>query len=200
MYRYHRGKAVCDKTGRQPIREVEGALAEWIQETMLTAEVRSRVIGQLKNELQKQLTGTSIDVEAAETELATLKQQLRNLAEAVAKGDQIPELLAEMRKRSARVRQLEGDLLSVRRAPKVVNDLLARAEQAADRRLNHLRALVEARSPSREAQELFRSAFPGGLKFCQLKKGRRKIWRVSGVGVLEGFTLDCDPSAAARST
>ena len=26
-----------------------------------------------------------------------------------------------------------------------------------------------------------------------MQKGRRKIWRVKGVGVLDGFTLDCDP-------
>ncbi len=136
----------------------------------------------------------NVDVEVAAREVATLKQELRNLAKAIASGgEQMPELMAEMKRRSDRVRLLEADLAAARRTPKMIEELLSRVEASADRRLNELRASLEARSGTPEAQELFRSVYPDGLEFIQIEKGRRKIWRVKGVGVLTGFELDCDP-------
>ena len=49
------------------------------------------------------------------------------------------------------------------------------------------------RARRRQLQSGGHVSFPDGLEFIQVQKGRRKIWRVKGVGVLDGFTLDCDP-------
>ncbi len=68
----------------------------------------------------------------------------------------------------------------------MLSDMLGLAEPAADRRLNALRQALEARASTEVAQELFRSAFPDGLKFLQIEVGKRKVWRIQGTGVLTG--------------
>jgi len=95
-----------------------------------------------------------VDVEVAAREVATLKQELRNLAKAVASGgEHMPELLGEMKRRTERVKLLEADLAAARRTPKMIEELLSRVDASADRRLNELRHWRLA--PARAGSPLF---------------------------------------------
>jgi hypothetical protein len=100
------------------------------------------------------------DTDALEKELTDLRAEQKRLARAVATaGDDIPEL----RLRNDRIRRLEANLAPARRTPAAVGDLLARAEEAAHKKLADLRKSLEGDLPTLRAA--LRALFPEGLAF-----------------------------------
>lgn len=115
------------------------------------------------------------------------------LARAVATGgDAIPELLTELRERNKKIRNLEADLAAARRTPKMVADMLARAETAARTRLIDLRTQLAEDSPERRT--VFSELFSDGVVFTQSQdeEGRR-CWKVSGAAPLNWVRSGSDP-------
>jgi hypothetical protein len=60
------------------------------------------VLAEIRTEIAAQLPRNDADVAALEAELATTRVEQKRLAKAVAMADDVPELVSELRKRSAR--------------------------------------------------------------------------------------------------
>jgi hypothetical protein len=153
--RHHqRGNAVCEVKLRQPIDEVEAAVAQKVLEKWLTPDVIAEIVTALREHLTAQFDATAHDAAVLDQELTRLRAEQRNLASAIATGgDAIPELVTELRRRNDRSRLLEIDIASDRRTPAMVEDMIRRAEQAAVRRMGELRAMLAAPGDGREVYE-----------------------------------------------
>ncbi|HEY2748570.1 MAG TPA: recombinase family protein, partial [Polyangia bacterium] len=194
--RHHmRGNAVCPVKVRQRIEEVEGAVADYILEHWLTDDLVTDILAEMRQTLTAQVAASSGDADTMEAELARLRGEQRNLAAAVATGgDQIPELLSELRNRNDRIRALDIDLASARRTPAMVESMLAQAEATARRKLQELRTALA--TPA-DAREVFESLFlPEGLEFEEgwSTDGTRRVWAVSATAHPAKCILQSDPT------
>jgi hypothetical protein len=141
---------------------------------------------------ERHLKASAIDIGAEEAQLQTLRAEQRNLATAVAtRGDSIPELVAELRKRSDRIRMLEADIAAAKRAPEQTAKLLAEIEAEIGADIDNMRqTLLE--EPS-DARDVFTRTIRQGLEFIPDKDGTRAIWKIRGRAELGRFKLKSDP-------
>jgi hypothetical protein len=180
-------------TIHQPMDEVHAALIDYLKRAVLTPSVLETVVSAIRDEVAKLLSAGAKDVTGLEKELAGLRAEQRRLARAVATaGDDIPELVAELRLRSDRIRRLEADLSAARRSPAMVADVLARAETVARAKLGDLRTALDADLPA--MREVFQALFPEGLTFRPGENAARRVLAISGVARLDSLKLDSDPS------
>ena len=137
--------------------------------------------------MAKLLSAGSKDATILEKDLASMRAEQKRLARAVATaGDDIPELVAELRLRNDRIRRLEADLAASRRTPAMVADVLANAETAARTKLADLRTALTAAPPA--MREVFQSLFLEGLIF---RRWLLRRWRRSDDAFHDG--RKCDP-------
>jgi hypothetical protein len=187
--RHHqRGKAVCPVTVYQRMEDVEGALVEFLQDEMLNECVLEQVIGEIRDQIAVQLPKRAADVSELETELSSLRVEQKRLAKAVALADDVPELIAELRQRAARIQHIEAQILSARRAPSDLDALVAQVEASSRVKLADVRAALSNQADRREA---FLALFPHGLTFSPTRTpdGARQVWKVRGdvdLGLLVG--------------
>ena len=192
-FHHTRGNAVCPVTIHQPMDVVHGALTDYLRNTVLTPAVVDMVLDAIRAEVASLVSTGSKDTEALEKELADMRAEQKRLARAVATaGDDIPELVAELRLRNDRIRRLEADLASARRTPAAAGDLLARAEEAAHKKLADLRKSLEGDLPTLRAA--LRALFPEGLGFRPAENTPRRVWAISGMAYLDSLKLVSDPS------
>ena len=104
-------------TVHQPMADVEAALIEHLQRHVLGEEVLQMVLGEIRNEIAAQAPQREADLSAHEAELDTARAEQKRLARAVALADDIPELVAELKQRSARIQNLQAQLLAAKRTP-----------------------------------------------------------------------------------
>lgn len=178
--RHHeRGSAVCPVTVHQPIAEVEGALVDYISRHLLTEKVLDEVLGEVREQIAAQLPKREADVAALEAELRDVRAEQKRLAKAVALADDLPELITELRQRSARIQQLETQILTAKKTPDELTKLVKQIETTSRAKLADFRAALAEESDRRE---VFLALFPDGLSFtpARTEDGRRQIWRVTG--------------------
>jgi chromosome segregation ATPase len=70
----------------------------------------------------------AVEVRALEAELASVRAEQKRLAQAVALSDEVPELVVELTQRSARIQNLEAQLIAARRTPAELAALIDRVE------------------------------------------------------------------------
>lgn len=174
-----RGNAVCPVTVYQSKAEVEGALVEQLQTYVLGEQALAMVIGQVRAEIEAQLPKRHDDIAALEAELATLRTEQKRLAKAVALSDDVPELVVELQQRSARIQNLQAQLIAARRTPAELASLVDRVE--ANVRANVAR-LRESLADQADLRQVFQSMFPSGLTFAPARTpdGSRQVWKISG--------------------
>jgi hypothetical protein len=116
-------------------------------------------------------------VSALEIELANLRVEQKRLAKAVALADDVPELVAELRQRAARIQHIEAQILSARRAPSDLDALVAQVEAASRTKLADLRTALLNQSDRREA---FLALFPVASRFSPTRTpdGARQVWKL----------------------
>ena len=115
------------------------------------------VLGQVRTEIEAQLPRRQEDIAALEAELASVRSEQKRLAKAVALADDVPELVAELQQRSARIQNLEAQLIAARRTPTELAALVDRVE--AKVRTN-IRSLREALADQADLGEVFQTMFP----------------------------------------
>jgi site-specific DNA recombinase len=189
-----RGKAVCAVRTIQPVEEVEGALARYLQDTILTPMLVEKVTAAIKAEVEAQLANAPADTHAVEVELEKTRSQVRKLVRLGALTDEadLPELAAELRRLNERGRRLETDLRTAQRLPEQVHGLMAKVEASARQKLEDLRTALAG---DREgAREVFLALFPDGLTFLPAEGEGRRTFAVSGQACLDVSKLSCDPS------
>ena len=97
----------------------------------------------------------------------------------MALADDVPELVAELQQRSARIQNLEAQVAAARRTPAELAALVDRVEATV--RANALR-IREALVDQDDLREVFRAMFPDGLTFepARTPDGTRQIWKING--------------------
>jgi site-specific DNA recombinase len=182
-----RGSAVCAVTVYQSKAEVEAALVDQLQTYVLGEQALAMVIGQVRAEIEAQLPQRREDIATLEAELATVRAEQKRLAKAVALSDEIPELVVELHQRSARIQNLEAQLIAAKRTPSELAALVERVESNVRAKTRSLR---EALSEQTDLREVFQAMFPGGLTFepARTPDGARQIWKISGDADFGFFT------------
>ncbi len=191
-WHHKRGEAVCPVTICQPVDEVEGALVRYMCATVLTEEVVDRIVADVTAEIERAVAAPS-ESTALETELVQLRVEQKKYAAALAAAPDVSELVAELQRRSTRIKQIEADLAVAGRLPQVRREFLAQAQTSARQKLASLRqALATDRAGTREAiQALFP---PGSLSFRPTVADGRKVWAIHGTAHLEaGVPLRVTP-------
>lgn len=174
-----RGNAVCSVTVYQNKGEVEAALVDQLQTYVLGEQALAMVIGQVRAELEAQLPQRQEDIAVLEAELASVRAEQKRLARAVALSDEVPELVVELHQRSARIQNLEAQLLAAKRSPAELAALIDRVEANVRASAAKLR---EALADDADRREVFHAMFPDGLTFepARTPNGSRQIWKISG--------------------
>lgn len=103
----------------------------------------------------------------------------KRLAKAVALADDVPELVTELRQRSARIQHLEAQILSAKKTPDELTKLVKQIETTSRARLADMRAALADETARRQA---FLALFPEGLKFepARTPDGERQVWKIVG--------------------
>ncbi len=186
-YHHKRGAAVCPVTIYQPISEIDEPLALWVRDVLLAPPDVERLIADMHAALKAERPAGAADVARLERELEKLRADQRKYAAAVANAPDVPELLAELRRRGDRIRQVEGELAALRRPP--VRAAIDRIAQETRARLERWHEVLTA--DRERAREVFQSAVPGGFTFTphalppeeQRPTGRgrprKQVWAVS---------------------
>jgi DNA invertase Pin-like site-specific DNA recombinase len=174
-----RGSAVCPVTVYQDMAEVEAALVHQLQTYVLGDDVLSKVLGQVRAEIEAQIPQRKADIAALEIELANVRTEQKRLAKAVALADNVPELVTELHQRSARIQNLEAQLIAAKRTPAELAALVDKVE--ANVRAN-VASLRTALADQADLREVFQAMFPDGLTFepARTPDGNRQIWKISG--------------------
>jgi site-specific DNA recombinase len=174
-----RGNAVCPVTVYQNKAEVEAALVDQLQTYVLSEQALTMVIGQVKTEIEAQLPQRHDDIAALEAELAGVRSEQKRLAKAIALSDEVPELVVELQQRSARIQNLEAQLIAARRTPAELAALIERVERNVRYNVAKVR---QALADEGDRREVFQAMFPSGLTFepTRTPDNSRQIWMISG--------------------
>jgi hypothetical protein len=195
-YHHKRGPRACPEVHMQPIDEVDGPLAKYIADTVLAPEVIEGFVEDVLAEIEREdAAGPGQDLAGLEAELTQLRGEQRRLAAAVASAPDVPELLAEMRKRGERIRILEAELAVAQRAPSIKANLLARLRTEARARATQMRTVLSELKDADAARDVLKALFPEGLRmFAVINKENRRAWAVEGTARLDFLTLTSDPT------
>lgn len=212
-----RGAEACPVTVNQPMDEVEGALVEFVQRHILTSAVLDDVMAEVRRQIDAQMPKRELDIAALEAELAAVRSEQRRLARAVALADNVPELVAELNRRTIRIQHLEAQITAAKRTPKELTTTIKEVEAACRTRLRDLRSALADRG---DLRQVFLALFPDGLVFTPewaqeeatpprrwrvrpltdqiasrpLPLKNRRVWRAKGAARLGGFDCIATPT------
>lgn len=188
-----RGNAVCPVTVYQSREEVEAALIHQLQTYVFGEQALAMVVDQLRAEIQAQIPQRDADVAALEAELVTVRAEQKRLAKAIALADDVPELVAELRQRSARIQHLQAQVIAAKRTPAELAAVMDKVE--ANVRAN-VANLSQGLADPGDLREVFQSMFPNGLTFepARTPDGSRQIWKISGDADFARATEPADPA------
>lgn len=193
-WHHTRGRTVCPVTVRQPVEDVESALADYLQAHALTPAVVERLLAEVRRQVERRLAADRPNTGVLETELHRLRREQKNLAEAVALGGQdVRELVQAMRHRAEHAQRLEAQLTLAKHTPRMTEDIIAKVENAVREKLADLRTALARDSAG--AREVYMALFPDGLLFTPAPDVSPKVWKIQGVARLDnGFKLNSDPT------
>lgn len=190
-YHHKRGPAVCSVTIYQPMEEIERALVTYVDRYVLTPDVIESMAKEIRLAIQAQLPKRNADATELERELREVKAEQRRLTQAVAIAADVPELIAELRQRAVRVRSLENQIATLRRAPAELRALMDQAEATVRERLTSVRSTLLSGG---DLRDVFVRLFPDGLVFHPDRIGDRQVWRMEGAAKFGRVAIkDTDP-------
>lgn len=182
-----RERGNCDVNLAQSAEEVDAAFAAYVQTRLLIPSVIEEVVAGVRAEVIRRASQPRGDVDELERRLAELKREQRNLAQAIAAGDGITELVAAMRDRQKRAQDVALEIERARREP-ATEENVARVEAAVRRKLAD--ALTSLADPEK-ARSVYLAMFPGGLRFTPKVVGKargplgaRRVWSIDGLAHL----------------
>jgi hypothetical protein len=154
---------------------------------VLGEQALAMVIGQVRAEIEAQLPQRHDDIAALEAELAAVRAEQKRLAKAVALSDDVPELVVELQQRSARIQNLQAQLIAAKRTPAELAALVDRVEANVRANVANLR---HALADQGDLREVFQAMFPSGLTFeaARTPDGSRQVWKISGEVDLSAIT------------
>jgi len=156
--------------------EVEAALIDQLQTYVLGEQALAMVLGQVRTEIEAQLPQRRDDIAALEAELASVRTEQKRLAKAVALSDDVPELVVELQQRSARIQNLEAQLIAAKRTPEELATLVDRVEANVRANVASLRGALAEQSDLREV-------YPGDVPpGPDLRAGADPGWGAADLG------------------
>ncbi len=188
---HQRGPAVCPVTIYQPMEDIEQALVTYLERDVLTPALITSMAEEIRGVIEAQLPSREADAATLEEELRTVKAEQKRLTKAVALADDVPELIAELKQRANRARNLEVRIATIRRTPKELRSIVDQAEANVRARLTNLRDALRDRA---DLRQVFLTLFPNGLVFSPDRVGARQVWRLEGAAAIGRVALnDNDP-------
>jgi ABC-type transporter Mla subunit MlaD len=113
----------------------------------------------VRAQIEPQLPQRRDDIAALEAELASVRAEQKRLAKAVALSDDVPELVVELQQRSARIQNLQAQLIAAKRTPEELAALVDRVEANVRANVASLRGALAEQS---DLREVFQAMFPPG--------------------------------------
>ena len=186
---YNRGEAVCRNRVQFPMEIIDRAVIGAIDD-ILTPAIVDEIIARVRHELDPRNRGDAR--ERLEQQIASVDQQIENLADAIAIGGDMPALVQRLtaahRRRQELVSAMEAsDAHSP--APRVNWRLV---ERRARHLLSEWRALMAKHA--QDARPVLRELLDGPLKFTPIIEETRRDYHVAGaidtreffLGIIEG--------------
>lgn len=195
------GKALCDVTIKQPLEEVEAALAKFVGTTIVSGDWIDTAVATIREQVDAFFNEPAPDTLPQEQELAQLRKEQSNFVKAISLGDEIPELVAAMKHRRGRIDELDAAILRCRNRPTSAEAITTEVERTARAALNELQTTL-TRADTPDGQEslrtIYEALFPAGLVFDAAEKRNRRIWRISSILKFGGSNLEGDPNGIRR--
>jgi site-specific DNA recombinase len=192
-YHKHRGSAVCPVSTRQPRREVEDSLADYLLRQVFTEAVISQMVADARAEIERRLAEPSANIREMELDLRKIEKEMANLAKAVALGGDIPELLSELQQRQRRAAH-RGPRCMPRSVPQRCSERRWRRRTSTCG--GGWRPCENARGQQGGRPGGLPGPVPDGLKFSpvEIPGTRRRVWKIEGDAKLGSAHSDATPA------
>jgi site-specific DNA recombinase len=182
-YNHDRGKAVCTNTLRRPVEEIDARIVEWIRANILQEGVVKHVVGEVRRRIKKQAKTQDADVGRLDAQIAKVREEVRNLSEAIAMADvSLPSLVERLSERQGELSKLEAEAIARRMAPSLE---CRRLERDVIARMVDLRGVL-SRNPKR-AREALQALLVEKLTFRPMETRDGKRYEVTGRLALGGL-------------
>jgi hypothetical protein len=183
-----KGKAVCTMSLRQPVEEVEAALASRIA-TELDEPRIAQLVALVRAAMERRLSSPNLSVDALQKEIGTLRKRLRRIEEDMEQVDDRRGLYAKHKETSGRLKEAERELADAWKAPKEREASIEQAEHGVRSYLVAMRDNLQS-ADRKLKRQAFEALFPGGLYFAPVtipkgtllpkKSPRKRIFRIEG--------------------
>jgi len=181
----------CKNNLPLPMTLADQAMLDTVERTVLDEHVVNETIRESLARLDPQRQAGKR--EALETERKRLERELANLTTAIAAGDPPPTLVAEIKKRDARVHEIADDLDRLSKADALVRIDLSKIETELRERLNDWRGLLGRHVQS--GRQILRKLIPSRLVLTPHVTETEAWYSYEGAGRLEPLLAGVLPVA-----
>jgi site-specific DNA recombinase len=194
---YHRERGTCDSSLRRPVAALDAAMLGWIEANILTEEVITRVLGEVRRRLSGRADENAGEIKELTKKAAKLKAEIVRLGEAIVSTSEPPHALVKMMaEREASLATIEARATVLKAAPSVIDLEVRRVEKEAQKRLADLREVVQQRPL--EARGVLEALLVGPITFTPIDAPEGRRFRLQGKastgGVIGPSSIDGVPS------
>ncbi|WP_170320056.1 recombinase family protein [Polyangium spumosum] len=175
----YREKKTCSNSLRRPVEAVDAAVLSYVERKILTEEVISMVLREVRARLKVRSEGNGDEVAELEAQARKVKTELDRLGAALVATDDKPETVLRMiTEREQRLSALNGRIAILKTAPQVLDLEVRRLEKDAKKRLEDLRGLTEKRPE--DARRALERLLVGPLTMSPVETPEGRRYRVTG--------------------
>jgi site-specific DNA recombinase len=181
-HNHTRGEAICGNKLRRPVAGVDAAVVDWIRSNMLTEEIVSAALLEVRKRLAARREAPNAEREALEAEAKRLRTELDRLVMALAAGAESPTIGTAIAEREKRLAEVCARQELVAAAPAVLDLEVRRLEKEARARLGDFQKLLGHNVA--EGRKALEALFDGPLRFTpsQIGEGRRFLVEGAAAG------------------
>jgi site-specific DNA recombinase len=182
------GAAACMNNARRPVSSVNETLLSWIQKRILTEELITQAMKEIRTRLAARSRSSNQELPALEKQARKLRAEIERLGESLLASDAKPAVIVKMiSAREAELHKVEARIAMAKVAPSVLDLETRRLEKEAKARLADVRALL-AGSPE-DARRALETLLDGPLTVTPLATDDGARFRLTGRVVLGKLDL-----------
>ena len=179
-YNHNRGRAVCTNDHRAPMDYLDAAVIDAIREHTLAPEAIAFTVAHAAEIVEREIKQNPDKSRQLEAEVRRLRREIERYVAAVAKADDVPELIAALRQRKERLAEVERELAGLATTPPRWTSAEIRA--MCGERLRRFDELLLGDVPG--ARQALRKLLPEPLRLSPVTDGGRRTLRFEGVTTL----------------